>query len=99
MDSSFSSILADCPLLGIDPEEKSATELELLYWKSMYLHLATHIEQMQAAYERVLLGECNTLAEASQYEQDVALLTDHFLSRQPFNLLESMRRNQQTPYS
>lgn len=42
---------------------------------------------MQTAYERVLISECNTLAEYSQYEANVALLTDHFLSRHPFDLL------------
>jgi hypothetical protein len=97
MNASLDSILAACPLLGIDPQDKSAPELEGLYWRAMYTHLATHIEQMQAAYERVLLGEYNTVAEYNQYEVDVALLTDHFLSRQPFDLLEFLRRSQQKP--
>jgi hypothetical protein len=98
MDASFDSILADCPFLEIDPDGKSATELEGLYWKAMYTHLASHIEQMQAAYERVLLGECTTSAAYDQYEADVALLTDHFLSRRPFDLLEFLRMDQRTDY-
>jgi|GEM_PF-3457938 len=98
MDASLDLILAACPLLEIDPDGKSPTELEGLYWKAMYTHLATHIEQMQAAYERVLLGECTTPAAYTQYEADVALLTDHFLSRRPFDLLDFLRMNRQTAY-
>ncbi|CAN5367320.1 hypothetical protein BH09BAC4_BH09BAC4_05010 [soil metagenome] len=95
MDTTFDSILAACPLLGIDSEQKTRIELEALVWKAMYERLAAHVEQMQAAYERVLLGECNTMAEHGQFEQDVAFLTDHFLSRRPFDLLEFLRRSQQ----
>jgi hypothetical protein len=87
-------MLASCPLLGIELEGKSALEVEVLYWKAMYEQLATHIEQMQAAYERVLLDDCKTVAELDQYEADVALLTDAFLSRRPFDLLEYLRRRQ-----
>jgi len=93
-DVSFDSILASCALLGIDPQGKSAAELEVLYWKAMCTHLVAHIEQMQGAYERVLLGECTTWAEHNQYERDVVLLTDHFLSRRPFDLLSFLRRRQ-----
>ncbi|MBC3785510.1 hypothetical protein [Spirosoma utsteinense] len=94
---SFDSMLTACPLLGIDRQDKSILEVEMLFWKAMYAHLATHIERMQGAYERVLLDECNTLDEYRQYEADVALLTDHFLSRRPFDLLEYLRRCQQSP--
>lgn len=91
LDTTFDSILAACPLLGIDPAAKTGVELEALFWKAMYERLAAHIEQMQAAYERVLLGECNTLEEHCQFDMDVAFLTDHFLSRRPFDLLAFLR--------
>ncbi|WP_026260834.1 hypothetical protein [Spirosoma luteum] len=95
MDATFDLILSACPLLGIDPGNKTSAELEVLVWKAMYKRLASHVEQMQAAYERILLGEYNPAVEHYQFELDVAFLTDHFLSRRPFDLLEFLRANQQ----
>jgi len=95
MDAKVESLPEACLLLGIDAENKSDAELDVLVWKAMCLRLAAHVELMHEAYERILLGECNTIAEHCQFEVDVAFLTDHFLSRRPLDLLEFLRMSQQ----
>ncbi len=59
----------------------------------MYGLMLTQVEHLHAAYEWVLLINCYTLVEHSQYDADVAFLTTHFMRKKPFNLPEFLRTN------
>jgi len=79
------------PLLHLQVQGKSDTDVQILFWKSMYEHTAAHVGQLHAAFERLMTQAGDTPDDHCQQEDDLALFMDQFISGQPFNLLAHLQ--------
>ena len=74
------------PLLGIDGPNETDITIQILFWKAMYEHMAAHVDQLHAAFERLVTGDDDALEE-----HDLALFLDQFLMGQPVDLIAHLR--------
>lgn len=79
------------PLLCIDEQGKTDTDIQILFWKSLYEYTAAYAGQLHAAFGRLVSQDGNTPDDICQREDDMALFMDQFLTGQPVDILAHLR--------
>lgn len=83
-----------CPLLCINEQEKSDKAIQILFWRPLYGQIAAHVDQLQAASDRLVTEAGNTPDDSCRRRDDMALFMDSFLTRHPFDMPARLQSTQ-----
>lgn len=89
-DPSLACMRAIASPLGVDGSLND-TDLQIAVWKALYERLSDHVDQLHAAFARLMTEDEPGPHGALQEAADIALFMDQFLADQPFDLIAQLQ--------